>query len=38
MYTHYGRVGAIPTQRVYSLSDNSSCNGLWFNEWDNKTD
>ena len=21
MYTHYGRVGAIPTQRVYQLSD-----------------
>ena len=22
MYTHYGRVGAIPTYRVYRLSDN----------------
>ena len=21
MYTHYGRVGAIPTYRVYRLSD-----------------
>ena len=21
MYTHYGRAGAIPTQRVYRLSD-----------------
>jgi len=21
MYTHYGRVGAIPTYRVYQLSD-----------------
>ena len=23
MYTHYGRVGAIPTERVYRLSDTS---------------
>ena len=24
MYTHYGRINAIPTQRVYRLSDTRS--------------
>ena len=28
MYTHYGRVGVIPTQRVYGLSGNSFCSSI----------